>query len=204
MPPIRRIAVLIVTTIILTNCSFLPPSWQDDMALQSPVSSDTSLRIAKASRANGDHAGAVRMLNRHLLEFPEDAAAHTELGHVLLEVGDAAIASESFRRAMAIDAVSSDRLVGIGRSMLYLGKALEAEHAFRDALDIDPRHYLALNGLGVAKDMQGLHLEAQASYRLAIDAQLNAKDTVWRKTSESSRNMRIIICAKTIHHSSRK
>jgi tetratricopeptide (TPR) repeat protein len=97
--------------------------------------------IARLARVEGDFAGTVDALERAVLIAPNDAAAHQELAHALLEQGRL---EEAFRELVAtllIDPQNALAHAAVGQVYLDLGRPGDAVTALRRAAGLMPERY---------------------------------------------------------------
>jgi tetratricopeptide (TPR) repeat protein len=91
------------------------------LALQ-PDSVDARRLLAASYRENGDHRRAILEYRKILWILPGDAATHSALGEVLLDRGDAQMASDEFEMALATEPNFAEAKAGRDRAK----KALSA------------------------------------------------------------------------------
>jgi tetratricopeptide (TPR) repeat protein len=104
---------------------------------------------------------------------PEFAEAHNNLGRTFLDLGQAAAAAKSCRRALELEPRYAEAHDNLGSAMLELGRPEEAAASYRLALEIQPHIAETHNNLGNAMLELGRTDEALASYRSAL--QINAE-----------------------------
>lgn len=128
----------------------------------------TLLRVADATKANGDSTDATELYQRLLKEHPEVLKARTSLGEALLDKGDPALALRYFNDAKKLDPSNIENMIGAGQAHMARHEPLQAQKEFRAALEKAPSNVSALNGLGVALDAVEKHTQAQKYYQKAL------------------------------------
>jgi Flp pilus assembly protein TadD len=111
------------------------------------MSEDTPER-ARALAGGGDLQGAAQTLTRYLQATPEDAAAHFQLAHLLLALGDTPAAVQRLQTALALDPDNTTMLSDLGTALEELGDEAGARACFdallaHDAHDIEARRAVA-------------------------------------------------------------
>jgi tetratricopeptide (TPR) repeat protein len=101
---------------------------------------------------------------------PNDAEAHSNLGHVLLEFDQLDQAVQSCRRALELNPQLAEAHCNLGNALRRLGQVGEAITSYRAALQLQPHLASAHNNLGTALQATGHLDEAVASYRSALTA----------------------------------
>lgn len=142
-----------------------PPTPAADMAQIEPI-----LRVADATRANGDLATAAGLYQRAHELTPERLEPLIRLGYTLNQGGASAQAAESFRKALQLDPENAEALRGLGLALMQRGQIDMAQEQFWKALEVgeDVRLY---NALGVSHDMMGDHAGAQTYYYVGLDVE---------------------------------
>jgi tetratricopeptide (TPR) repeat protein len=102
---------------------------------------------------------------------PDDAEAHSNLGHVLLEFGQADQAAQSARRALKLNPDLAEAHCNLGNALRRLGNIQGAISGYRAALALQPQLASAHNNLGSALQSLGQVEEAISSYRNALTSQ---------------------------------
>jgi tetratricopeptide (TPR) repeat protein len=116
----------------------------------------------------GDHTAAVRQIDAALKVNPQNAAAHSNRGLALQELGRFEEARASFERALAIEADDADVLMSRGLALAALGRHGEAVTSYDRALAISPDHVNALTNRGSALQALNRPVEALASHERAL------------------------------------
>ena len=124
--------------------------------------------IGVISHQRGDHAAAVRQIDAALQANPKNAAAHSNRGLALQELGRFADALASFERALAVEPDDADVLMSRGVALAALGRCGEAIASYDRALAISPDHVDALTNRGSALYVLGRATAALASYERAL------------------------------------
>lgn len=134
--------------------------------------SSTLLRVARATRDNGDLASAVTIYKRVHELSPMRADILVEMGQALSALGAHNEAANVFREALKLQVDNVDALRGLGNNLLAMNQPQLALEQFVAALAIqeDPRVY---NGMGVVHDMIGSHDTAQDNYRSGLNISPN-------------------------------
>ncbi|MCX7179232.1 MAG: tetratricopeptide repeat protein, partial [Proteobacteria bacterium] len=118
-------------------------------------------------QAQGKDALPVLQMAAKLL--PDDAAAHSNLGNALRELGQLEEAVASCRRALGIHADYAQAHNNLGAALVDLGRFDDAVASCRSALEIDPDFFEAHNNLGNALHKLGQFDSAASCYRRALD-----------------------------------
>jgi Flp pilus assembly protein TadD len=126
------------------------------------------LRLARASRANGDLASAVNFYNELNTRTHADDVILVEYGNVLVDVGAADDAIDVFSKVAARSAVRVAALLGQERAHLALAQPDKALADVEQATALAPRDTRVLLGLGVVLDVLDRHRDAQAQYRAVL------------------------------------
>lgn len=126
------------------------------------------LRIADATKNNGDTNGAATMYQQVVEDNPNMSKARTSLGEALLDKGDPSLALRYFEEAGKLDPSNLENKIGAGQAYMARHEPLLAQKEFKAVLEKDPANVTALNGLGVALDATEHHREAQKYYKKAL------------------------------------
>ena len=106
---------------------------------------------------------------QHTAQFlPDDASAHCNLGAALIDRGQFEAATDSCRRALAINPDYAEAHCNLGIALQGLGQLDAAVTSCRRALSINPDFAEAYNSLGNALQARGQLDDAVASYRRAL------------------------------------
>jgi tetratricopeptide (TPR) repeat protein len=119
---------------------------------------------------------AIRYYSVALALRPQSAAAHNNLGLVLLVQGDLDAAIRHFKKALQIDPHQVFALVNLGAALHRQGDSKGAIKHYRLALQLKPRIAGAHNGLGNSLYAQGDKEAAIKHYELALQIQPNFAD----------------------------
>lgn len=142
---------------------------------QAPSASELSfnpesiLRIADRLRETGDYMSALHMYRQVRERDPENVAALTGEGEILLTLGAYSEAEKRFRAAQNLGDASGRSAAGLGRALLRQNRPAEALPFFEGSLkeqDVTGRNY---NGYGVTLDLLGRHDDAQIAYSQGLD-----------------------------------
>jgi Flp pilus assembly protein TadD len=167
------LSLLLLLTPLIASCSTQTGGFTRqvvDSQEASPAAPDAQalLRVADATKANGDNADAAELYKRLVKEHPELVKARTSLGQAMLDKGDPALALRYFNDAKKLDPSDVASMVGAGQAHMARHEPLQAQKAFREALAKEPQNVAALNGLGVALDAVESHGLAQENYQKAL------------------------------------
>ncbi len=121
-------------------------------------------------RAQGLFDDAAVSCTRAVELNPDFAAAHCNLGAVLIDLGQLDAAAASCRRALAIDPGYAEAHCNLGIVLQGLGQLSDAVASYRRALAVNPDYAEAHNNLGNALQALGQLDGALASYRQALAA----------------------------------
>ena len=128
------------------------------------LSSEASLRVARALRAAGDAQAAAPIYRDLTAQLGPDAPLRIEYGDALLE-------GNFIDEAMGVYGAapgSARAQLGLARAQLALDQPAKALPFAERAVTLAPKDVAALIGKGVVLDRLGRHGEAQASYRAAL------------------------------------
>jgi Flp pilus assembly protein TadD len=144
------------------------------LAAASPTQarSGPALRLARASRANGDFASAINLYRSVTALPPEDPALLVELGDTLVDAASIDEGIEIYQkiqqRAGLAPAVRLEALLGLQQAYLTLGEPDQALRYAVQATALAPADHRVLVCRGVALDLLGRHAEAQKAYRAVL------------------------------------
>ncbi len=126
--------------------------------------------------APGDRAAqaALALADRALALDSSYGLAQLERGRILLILGDASLAIESFAKAQQLLPRNAEAYGGMGVARLATGAVKEALLGFKEAARLEPGNAARLGNLGTAHLMLGQVTEALQVYRQA--AQLAPED----------------------------
>ena len=99
---------------------------------------------------------------------PQDAAAHSNLGNSLKELGKLDEAEASYTQAIVLKPDYAEVHSNLGVTLNELGKLNEAEASYRQAIVLKPDYAEAHSNLGITLKELGRLDEAEASLRQAI------------------------------------
>lgn len=111
---------------------------------------------------------ALPLLQKAVSLNSRDAGCRSNLGLVLLAVGNNAKAIESFRAALRVQPDFADAFNNLGNALMRSGRIEEAISAYRSALSLNDEQPSVHNNLGVALKRQGLLEEALAEFLNAL------------------------------------
>jgi len=124
-----------------------------------------ALRLARATRANGDLASAINLYRSVTAIKPVDPAVMVELGDTLVDADSMDDAIDIYGKVDQKSPVWLDALLGLEQVHLALGEPAKALEYADKANALNAGDHRVGVGRGVALDMLGRHAEAQASYR---------------------------------------
>ncbi len=109
------------------------------------------------------------LMQRRLEKYPDDFAAHCNLGELLVTRGQYREAVSDFKQALRIDPESATARGGLGAGLLAEGHLDDAIRELRETLRIDPAHLNArLNlarALGAKGDLTGAAAELETALK---------------------------------------
>jgi Flp pilus assembly protein TadD len=126
------------------------------------------LRLARASRANGDFASAINLYRSATSVEGADPEVLVELGDTLVDAGSMDESIEVYQKAEKNDATRLNALLGLQQAHLSLGNLDQALRCADEALELAPEDRRVLIGRGVTLDFLDRHPEAQAAYRAVL------------------------------------
>lgn len=126
------------------------------------------LRLARASRTNGDLASAINLYRSVVAIKPADPAVVTELGDTLVEAGSLDDAIEIYQQVPQSSAARLAALLGLEQAYLTLAQPVKAMQYVDEASAVAPGDRRVIIGRGVALDLLDRHSEAQESYRAVL------------------------------------
>ncbi|MCP3959244.1 MAG: tetratricopeptide repeat protein [bacterium] len=130
------------------------------------------LTVAAGSPPNlGEALAAQRQL---VSDQPYDAAAHNDLGNLLVLDGDHEEATEAYRKAIELDAESALPRFNLGVLLQQNGLRRQAQAEFESLLELDPGHARAHYQLGMLYESRGRRSPAVKHYAqaFALDPEL--------------------------------
>ncbi|MGH8173886.1 MAG: tetratricopeptide repeat protein, partial [Rhodanobacteraceae bacterium] len=138
------------------------------------------LRLWSVARTiEGHPADAVVALRRALVERPDDALLHNNLGSALRGCGDLEGAATAFRRATELAPSLAAGWYNLGRTLKSLALSEEAGAALERAVALAPRHVSARIVLGDNLKALGRIDDAAAAYRRALRQKPDAAFAWW-------------------------
>ncbi len=129
-----------------------------------------ALRLARASRANGDLASAINLYSSVVAIKPADPAILLEFGDTLVDAGSIDDAIDVYRRVERNSPAWLGSQLGLQQSYLRLGQPQVALQFAELAMASAPLDHRVLVGRGVTLDMLGRHAKAQESYRAVLES----------------------------------
>ncbi|MBT2866255.1 tetratricopeptide repeat protein [Chromobacterium violaceum] len=137
-----------------------------------PLSPDTLL--AARLLAEGDLAGALRAAQAGLQAEPGNAPLWNLLGVCAAGLGQAALAEQCWRQALALDPATPDAQYNLGCLAAERDDAAAADAHYRAELAREPDHCSSLGNLGNLLQDAGRLDEAEACFRQRLDVQPGA------------------------------
>jgi len=142
-------------------CQSIPPD--------SPNYADALHLHALVALRLGDQTHARALLDRALIEAPDNPSLHNSRGTLHFQCQDWPAAEIDFRKAIAADPKLREPHVNLGNALHAQGRPQEAEAAYRQALGLAPNDATILNNLGVALRDQARLDAALTCFRRALD-----------------------------------
>jgi len=127
-----------------------------------------ALRLARASRANGDLTSAINLYRSVTSIKPADPAVVVELGDTLVDAGLFDDAIHIYQQVPRNSSAAASALLGLEQAYLTLGSPAEALRYAAEARLAAPNDSRVMIGQGVALDMLARHSEAQPLYRAVL------------------------------------
>ncbi|WP_158677398.1 tetratricopeptide repeat protein [Chromobacterium vaccinii] len=124
--------------------------------------------------ADSDLQGALRAAQRGLQAEPGNAPLWNLLGVCAARLGQAPLAEQCWRQALALEPATPDARFNLGRLAEESGDAAAAEAHYRSELARDPDHPASLGNLGNLLQDAGRLAEAEACFRRRLAAQPGA------------------------------
>jgi tetratricopeptide (TPR) repeat protein len=115
----------------------------------------------------GRPAEAASILDLALTLQPASAELQDEMGYVLYQQGDAAAATEYFRRAVELNSELASAQHNLGAALLAQGQSAQALPHLEAAVELDPGYAPALLTLGDAYLVIGRRPQAAGAYQRA-------------------------------------
>lgn len=149
-----------------------PPAERAPWPQPSPPGDAEAWFDAALDLEGADEAGARAAYEHALLDDPDHADAHLNLGRILHEDGGLDGAEEHYRAALAADPGSARAAYNLGVVLEDQGRADEAVAAYQRALDKDPDLAVAHFNLSRLHEVAGRRADALghlASYKRILD-----------------------------------
>lgn len=168
------IPLTIAAALLAASCATVRPCCQGSPDTSSslqlePQQSAPLLRLARASRANGDFASAINLFRSVISGNPADAALAVEFGDTLIEAGSIDDGIDVYQRVPRNSASRLGALLGLEQAYLLLAETDKALQYAEQANTLAPQDQRVMIGRGVALDMVARHSEAQESYRAVLE-----------------------------------
>jgi Flp pilus assembly protein TadD len=133
-----------------------------------PVTFDSVMRIAAASRSAGDYANAINLYRHAATLETQNPAPLVALGDTLLEMGKIDEAIVNYNAALKISKRDPQALRGLARAYLKTGRPDLAGSPLAIAYQDTPNDPKLLLLIGVADDFIGQHGAAQSRYHQGL------------------------------------
>jgi predicted O-linked N-acetylglucosamine transferase (SPINDLY family) len=133
-----------------------------------PQHFDALHMLGVSEKQLGNSEAALRLIKRALLIDPQSAAAHSNLGSLLMDLNRIEEAAASFDTAIQLDPGFVDAHYNRGNALSALGRFTDAIASFSKAVAINPQHLNAHNNCGNALHKTRKFAEAIACYGQAI------------------------------------
>lgn len=138
---------------------------------RNPEEQAPNIRRARARLAGGDARGALKAIEEHLKNLPDDATALFEKSRILYELGDRPASLDSKLQALVLKKASTE-VAAIGDMLMEDNLFMEAETILRARLDEDDSQFttrftlaklLLLSGrfIEASKEIQKLYRESK-------------------------------------------
>ncbi|MFQ5772990.1 MAG: tetratricopeptide repeat protein [Kiloniellaceae bacterium] len=129
-----------------------------------------TLALAERALAEGRYGEAGILLDRVLLDAPDDPRAKLIAAELFLAQGAPKPAAEAFGSVTPSPEVGAAALQGEGIALLLLGERDAGYASLRRAVEADPTLWRAWNALGYYYDLRGAWEQAAVSYLKALAA----------------------------------
>jgi len=167
--------VFLAGAIVLASCSSVATRTNDNAAARAKMTQQATreqfgpaLRMARASRANGDLASAINLYSSVVAIKPADPAVMLEFGDTLVDAGSLDDAIEVYRTVGPASTAWLGAQLGLQQAYLKLGEPEKALPFADQVLAVSPQDHRVLVCRGVTLDMLGRHVQAQESYRAVL------------------------------------
>jgi Flp pilus assembly protein TadD len=165
----------LVGTLGLASCGTVATRTSDDAAGRAKITQQAArdqfgpaLRLARASRANGDLASAINLYSSIVAIKPADPAVMLEFGDTLVDAGSLDDAIEVYRKVEPGSVAWLGAQLGLQQAYLRLGEPEKSLLSVDQAIIVSPGDHRLLVCRGVTLDMLGQHVQAQESYRAVL------------------------------------
>lgn len=130
---------------------------------------EIGLRLAHATEAGGDLAGAEKIYLKVADQMPQAAAPRIELAQFYKRHHEERKAIESLKTGLELEPGNTDIKRELANTYIAAGESKKALTLLDDAIAANPKDFLLHNSRGVALDQLGKYEEARQSYRKASD-----------------------------------
>jgi tetratricopeptide (TPR) repeat protein len=135
-----------------------------DILSKEPAHPIALLYLGVVHHDRGDHAEAVRLIERAIRAGGPTASAYNHLGLALLGLQKVEQAAEAFRKALKVRPDHTDALNNLANAQRRLGQNDAAEQSFEAVLRIAPGHTSARYNLGLLHHARQNVEKAQAAF----------------------------------------
>jgi Tfp pilus assembly protein PilF len=144
--------------------------------------------LALALDRQGDQHGEREALRQAIELDPGFAAAHNQIGYLILQAGQTGEAEKEFKKAISLDSHYAEAQNNLGTLYGQGGNDAAAEQLFREAIKSDPAYTQALVNLGATLASESNFAEADAALQEALRIEPGNKE---------ARELRAMIMTKT-------
>lgn len=168
-----RIALGVIGALALAGCASttqggaVPPDKKSTIQI-AHAQFGPALRLARASRANGDLASAINLYQSVVAIQPADPAVVVELGDTLVDAGSLDDAIDLYPTVDRSSSAWLGALLGLQQAYLKLGEPHKALQYAEQAAVLAPADHRVLVGHGVILDVLRSHAQAQELYRAVL------------------------------------
>ncbi len=137
-------------------------------AIAAPLTIVVALYGARTWSRNAVWRDRVTFFSTMVVEAPDSARSHRELGTALADHGKFDVARAEFERSLAIKGEDAATLYNLGNALLQERRYDDAIHAYERALAVKPDFADAMVNLGNAESLRGNNEAALAAMRRAL------------------------------------
>ncbi len=144
-----------------------------------PNNDEVIVNLAIAMHLRGDDLAASRLLERAVRDYPENAAAHRELGYQYLMKAERDTAERLLLRSAELDRSNPWTAIYLGSLYCQQGEHAKAEAEYRHACELAPGAAWARYWYGDLLWEQGRLDEAEQQYRKAVELDPDDPTACW-------------------------